>query len=110
MRPIIGVNDDCLWLCGDVCHSPHPYLPPEETWEKLRYRSMLCHRDRSRVKLSFRAPPGVATRLRLLSELHVGPHAAAHRTREGGYPISPLATLLCGARSGSNRRALPFRK
>ena len=28
MRPIIGVNGDCLWLCGDVCHSPHPYLPP----------------------------------------------------------------------------------
>ena len=22
MRPIIGVNGDCLWLCGDVCHSP----------------------------------------------------------------------------------------
>ena len=28
MLPIIGVNGDCLWLCGDVCHSPHPYLPP----------------------------------------------------------------------------------
>ena len=47
MRPIIGVNGDRLWQCGDVCHSHHPYLAPGATWEAQEY----AHRHRSRVKL-----------------------------------------------------------
>ena len=35
MRPIIGVNCDCLWLCGDVCHSP-PSLSAPRSHGKLR--------------------------------------------------------------------------
>ena len=35
MRPIIGVNGDCLWLCGDVCHSP-PSLSAPRSHGKLR--------------------------------------------------------------------------
>ena len=35
MRPIIGVNGDCLWLCGDVCHPP-PSLPAPRSVGKLR--------------------------------------------------------------------------
>ena len=49
MRPIIGVNGDCLWLCGDVCHSTlHPCLPlrPREPWEAQEE----AHRDRSRAE------------------------------------------------------------
>ena len=39
MRPIIGVNGDCLWLCGDVCHSPPSIsAPPLRSHEKLRRR------------------------------------------------------------------------
>ena len=37
MRPIIGVNGDCLWLCGDVCHSP-PSLSAPRSHGKLRRR------------------------------------------------------------------------
>ena len=37
MRPIIGLNDDCLWLCGDVCHSP-PSLSAPRSHGKLRRR------------------------------------------------------------------------
>ena len=35
MQPIIGVNCDCLWLCGDVCHSP-PSLCAPRSHGKLR--------------------------------------------------------------------------
>jgi hypothetical protein len=50
MQPIIGYGY-CLWLCGDVCHSPpSPYLCPQEPWEAQEE----AHRDRSRVKFSFR--------------------------------------------------------
>ena len=37
MRPIIGVNGDCLWLCGDVCHPPSS-LPAPRSHGKLRRR------------------------------------------------------------------------
>ena len=37
MRPIIGVNGDCLWICGDVCHSPSSLSAPR-SHEKLRRR------------------------------------------------------------------------
>ena len=39
MRPIIGVNGDCLWLCGDVCHSPPSLsaVPAQEPWEAQEY-------------------------------------------------------------------------
>ena len=55
----IGVNDDCLWLCGDVCHS-NPSIPtyPQEPWEAQEE----AHRDRSTVKFSFCVSPGAATR------------------------------------------------
>ena len=42
MRPIIGVNGDCLWLCGDVCHSP-PSISAPRSHGKLR--SMLTGID-----------------------------------------------------------------
>ena len=37
MRPIIGVNGDCLRLCGDVFHPP-PSLPAPKSHGKLRRR------------------------------------------------------------------------
>ena len=48
MRPIIGLNDDCLWLCGDVCGVPLPPISicPQEPWKAQEE----AHRDRIRVK------------------------------------------------------------
>ena len=37
MRPIIGVNGDCLWICGDLCHSSSSLSAPR-SHEKLRWR------------------------------------------------------------------------
>ena len=38
MRPIIGVHGDCLWSCGDVCHSPTSLSAPRSHG---KLRSML---------------------------------------------------------------------
>jgi hypothetical protein len=56
MRPIIGVNGDCLWLCGDVCHSP-PSLSAPRSHGKLR--SMLTG-------------TGVGSNFRFVSDLESG--------------------------------------
>ena len=57
MRPIIGVNGDCLWLCGDVCHSP-PSLSAPRSHGKLR--SMLTG-------------TGVGSNFRSVSDLELKP-------------------------------------
>ena len=57
MRPIIGVNGDCLWLCGDVCHSP-PSLSAPRSHGKLR--SMLTG-------------TGVGSNFRFVSDLELKP-------------------------------------
>jgi hypothetical protein len=58
MRPIIGVKCDCLWLCGDVCHYPPSISAPRSLSHGKLRRRPTRHRDRSRVKFSFRVPPG----------------------------------------------------
>ena len=35
MRPMIGVNGDCIWPCGDACHSP-PSISAPRSHGKLR--------------------------------------------------------------------------
>ena len=57
MRPIIGVNGDCLWLCGDVCHSPSSLSAP-----------------RSHGKLTRRLTgTGVGSNFRFVRELELKP-------------------------------------
>ena len=63
MRPIIGVNGDCLWLCGDVCHSP-PSLSAPRSHGKLR--SMLTG-------------TGVGSNFRSVSDLELKPALRLYR-------------------------------
>ena len=68
MRPIIGVNGDCLWLCGDVCHCPLSLSAPR-SHGKLRRRL---------------TGTGVGSNFRFVSDLELKPA----RGRSRG--ISPL--------------------
>ena len=62
MRPIIGVNGDCLWLCGDVCHSP-PSLSAPRSHGKLR--SMLTG-------------TGVGSNFRFVADLELKPASTVY--------------------------------
>jgi hypothetical protein len=72
MRPIIGVNGDCLWLCGDVCHSPSS-LPAPGSHGKLR--RMLTWTG---VESNFR----FVVHLKLKPASHVTRHRAGQRIRQ----------------------------
>ena len=71
MRPIIGVNGDCLWLCGDVCHSP-PSLSAPRSHGKLRRRL---------------TGTGVGSNFRFVFHLELKPARA--RFSYNTYPIAP---------------------
>ena len=76
MRPIIGVNGDCLWLCGDVCHSP-PSLSAPRSHGKLR--SMLTG-------------TGVGSNSRFVSDLELKPASKPSRREVLGR----VGLLSCG--------------
>ena len=79
MRPIIGVNGDCLWICGDVCHSP-PSLSAPRSHGKLR--SMLTG-------------TGVGSNFRFVSDLELKPATLSPTTAICSLPES-LAEAATG--------------
>ena len=74
MRPIIGVNGDCLWPCGDVCHSP-PSLPAPRSHGKLRRRL---------------TGTGVGSNFRFVADLELQP--ATRQAKTGGSQVGVLST------------------
>ena len=81
MRPIIGVNGDCLSMAmwGRMPLPPIP-ICPQEPWEAQEY----AHRDRSRVKFLFCGRPGVETRLQAKRTIQeVGP-----KTKSNHFALS----------------------
>ena len=87
MRPIIGVNGDCLWLCGDVCHSP-PSLSAPRSHGKLRRRL---------------TGTGVGSNFRFVADLEWQPAINKERRTRNSGRIKPVY-----AYGNANGRVLTF--
>ena len=86
MRPIIGVHGDCLWPCGDVCHSP-PSISAPRSHGKLR--SMLTG-------------TGVGSNFRFVADLELKPA----KLEFGPDPTPPTPLFQrCSGSAFSPRRA-----
>ena len=77
MRSIIGVNGDCLWLCGDVCHPP-PSLPAPRSHGKLRRRL---------------TGTGVGSNFRFVSDLELKPAFKEHKYHAPSISVLPLLEM-----------------
>jgi hypothetical protein len=83
MRPIIDVNRDCLWPCGDVCHSP-PSLSAPRSHGKLRRRL---------------TGTGVGSNFRFVADLRLKPAGRCFRLPSSVCGVrSALGTLWSGSR------------
>ena len=101
MRPIIGVNGDCLWLCGDVCHSP-PSLSAPRSHGKLRRRltgtgvgsnfRFVCHHAPSTwIHLEWRGdPPNRRHEARVGAPVELS--AERLETKCGETPVTALSS------------------
>ena len=82
MRPIIGVNGDCLWLCGDVFHSP-PSLSAPRSHGKLRRRL---------------TGTGVGSNFRFVSDLELKPASDITDSLDSHVPGRALTGVAVGTR------------
>ena len=81
MRPIIGLNDDCLWLCGDVCTPPHPIpICPQEPWKAQDGRRLTGTGVGSNFRFVFRHQGPSATS----ACAHLGLYGSAQGVRANG--------------------------